>query len=389
MRVIHLITGLDQGGAEAMLEKLLLTGRRINPEIEQAVLSLAPPGIVGERLTRAGVNVQSLGLRMPRMVGQLWRLTHQLRRQRADTIVQTWLWHADLVGGLCARAAGNPRVVWNLRNSMPDLATTKLPSRVVARLCAALSGWLPAQIVCNSEAALHAHTAIGYDRRKCLVIPNGFDLRMFAPSATARQQLRASWGLAPEERLVGMVARVDVQKDHATFIQAAARVARITADVRFLLVGTGVTTDSRIRTLLNSLSLRQRFILQERREEVPPIMNALDVFCLASKSEGFPNVLGEAMACATPAVATDVGDVREILGDDRFVAAASDPEHLAACILNVLLLTPAERRALGLAQRATIQERFDIERVWGRYRDLYCVIAASRSRPEAASSANS
>jgi glycosyltransferase involved in cell wall biosynthesis len=389
--VVHLITGLDQGGAEAMLEKLLLTGRRINPELEQSVISLAPSGVVGGRLARAGIQVQSLGLRRPspRLAGELWRLVQMLRQQRAVTVVQTWLWHADLIGGLCSRAAGNPRVVWNLRNAMPGLETTKLSSRAVARLCAALSGWLPARIVCNSEAALRAHTAIGYDRRKCLVIPNGFDLRVFAPSASARQQLRASWGVAPDERLVGMVARVDAQKDHATFIHAAARVARDAANVRFLLAGTGVTTDARIRVLLQELALGERFILLERREDVPALMGALDLFCLASKSEGFPNVLGEAMACATPAVATDVGDVREILGNDRFVAAASDPQDLAARMLDLLSLTPAARHVLGLAQRATVEERFDIERIWARYRDLYRLIAASGACPEAASGASS
>jgi glycosyltransferase involved in cell wall biosynthesis len=388
--VVHLITGLDQGGAEAMLEKLLLTGRRINPELEQSVISLAPPGVVGVRLARAGIQVHSLGLRRPspRLPGQLWRLVQMLRQQRAVTVVQTWLWHADLIGGLCARAAGNPRVVWNLRNAMPDLETTKPSSRAVARICAALSGWLPARIVCNSDAALRAHTAIGYDRRKCLVIPNGFDLRVFAPSATAREQLRTSWGLAPDERLVGMVARVDTQKDHATFIQAAARVTRDAANVRFLLGGTGVTTDDRIRTLLQQLALSESFILLERREDVPAVMSALDLFCLASKSEGFPNVLGEAMACGTPAVATDVGDVREILGEERFVAAASDPEDLAARMLDVLSLAPAARRALGLAQRSRIEERFDIERIWARYRDLYCQILSSGPCPEAAAGAS-
>lgn len=104
---------------------------------------------------------------------------------------------------------------------------------------------------------------------------------------------------------------------------------------------------------------------------VQNIMSALDVFCVASKSEGFPNVLREAIACATPAVATDVGDVREILGDPRLVATAGDPASLAACINYVLAQGEEGRRALALRQRAEVEARYDIERVWDRYRDLY------------------
>jgi len=356
-----------------MLEKLLLTGRRMNPEIEQSVISLGQRDIVGGRLRSAGIHVESLGLRRlsPRFFKQLFRLTMMLRHQKSDTVVQTWLWHADLVGGLCARAGGNRRVVWNLRNSMPHLATTKLLSRAAATLSAHLSRWLPAKIICNSKAALLAHVAFGYDRGKCIVIPNGFDLRTFVYSADARQRIRESWGAKPAEVFVGMVARVDAQKDHATFIRAAARVAISMPAVRFVLIGTGVTTDLGIQALLLDLRLTERFVLEERREDVQSVMSALDVFCLASKSEGFPNVLGEAMACATPAIATDVGDAREIIGDDRFVSAVADPEGLAACILHVLSLGPEERHALGLDQRRTIERRFDIEQVWCMYRDLY------------------
>jgi glycosyltransferase involved in cell wall biosynthesis len=375
VRVIHVITGLNQGGAEAMLEKLVLTGRRMHPEIEQVVINLAELGVVGLRLARAGVSVESLGMGFSlRSLRQLPRLTARLRPGSAKTIVQTWLWHADLIAGLCARAAGNRLVIWNLRNSMPRHAATKPRSRVVARMCARLSRWVPAKIVCNSSAALRAHVAMGYCAAKCIVIPNGFDLRLFVRSASARSDVRARWGAAAGDVLVGMVARVDSLKDHATFIRAAAKVAAGTLQTRFVLVGEGVTRDRSVQALLAQTGLTARFILEERRDDVQRIMSALDVFCLASRSEGFPNVLGEAMACATPAVATDVGDAREILGDDRLVATVGDPQSLALCINYVLDLGEPGRRALGLRQRREIEVRFDIEGVWNRYRDLYVSI---------------
>jgi glycosyltransferase involved in cell wall biosynthesis len=373
VKVVHVITGLGQGGAEAMLENLVLAGRRADPQVEQSVVCLGRLGVVGERLLRAGISVESLGLGTvtPAALPRLYRLAAALK---GPVIVQTWLWHADLLGGLCARMAGNPRIVWNIRNSMPDLASTKRSSRLVARLCARLSAWLPARIVCNSGAALRAHTAIGYDRTRCVVVPNGFDLRRFVRSESARASLRAQWGIGLDELLVGMVARVDPQKDHATFIRAAADVATTMPQVRFVLIGAGVTAATQIAQLLHQLALQDRFLLVERREDVQDVMSALDLFCLASRSEGFPNVIGEAMACATPAVGTDAGDSREIIADERLVAPVGDAAALAACMRCVLTLSPEERGALGSAQRDSVAARFDIERVWRMYRDLYAAL---------------
>src|SRR5215469_7473946 len=251
MKVVHVITGLNQGGAEAMLEKLVLTGRRMNPEIEQQVINLGEPGIVGSRLAHAGVSVESLELGLsPRPLGRLPLLARRLRSEASITVVQTWLWHSDLIGGLCARAAGNRRLVWNLRNSMPRHAATKRASRTVARLCARLSRRVPAAIVCNSMAALREHVAIGYCAEKCLVIPNGFDLRLFSRSESSRNEKRTRWGVEPGDVVVGMVARVDPLKDHATFIRAAAAVVMRAPRARFALIGEGVTRDGDIRALL-------------------------------------------------------------------------------------------------------------------------------------------
>ncbi len=372
VKVVHVINGLGQGGAEAMLEKVVLAGKRVNPEIEHRVINIGRPGVVGTRLAGAGITVESLQMGPSlRSVHRLITLARRLRSKPVMPVVQTWLWHADLIAGLCARAAGNRQVVWNLRNSMPSHPATKPGSRRVARLCARLSRRVPAAIICNSTAALRAHLEIGYCAEKCVVIPNGFDLRAFVNSPGARSDLRARWGVAPQELLVGMIARVDPLKDHVSFIRAAARVAARMPQTRFALVGEGVTRDASIQFLLRETELSARFILQERSDGVQNVMSALDVFCLASHSEGFPNVVGEAMACATPTVATDVGDVRSILADERLVAPPEDPESLASCIEYVLALGERARRELGLRQRRRVASEFDIEHVWSRYRELY------------------
>jgi glycosyltransferase involved in cell wall biosynthesis len=372
MRVIHVITGLGQGGAEAMLEKLIMTARRVSPEVEQRVINLGNGGAVGERLAAAGVAVESLDLRLhPGALSRLLTLPRKLAPGARVTVVQTWLWHADLIGGLSARVAGNPRVVWNLRNSMPRHAATKPTSRAVARLCAWLSRSVPARIICNSRAALEAHIAAGYEGAKCVCVPNGFDLQRFHPSDEARARVRREWGVADGEPLVGMVARVDPLKDHACFIGAAAEVARLRPQARFVLVGTGVSSDAAIRRLIAEAGLNSRVILEQRREDVPDVMSALDILCLASRSEGFPNVLGEAMACATPAISSDVGDAREIIGDGALIAPVGDARAMAGCIIRVIDMREEDRRALGQRQRDSIGVRYDLPRIWQQYLAVY------------------
>ena len=371
-RIVHIITGLGQGGAEAMLEKLVLAARRAEPALQQQVISLGEIGVVGARLQAQGVPVLALGLRgaWPLLAG-FSRLVAHLRRQHAPLLVQTWMYHADLIGGLAARLAGHRHVVWNVRQTGLDGADIGPATRAVVRLCGALSGWLPARIVCNAQAAIAAHAALGYAADRFTVLPNGFDTQVFTRQAATGQALRRAWGVADDALLVGMVARLDPQKDHANFIAAAQIVAAALPAARFVLAGRGIPDDPALGRLIAQAGLSQQVLRLGQRSDVAALMSTLDLFCLSSRAEGFPNVLGEAMACETPAVSTDAGDARALLGDDALVAPIQDAPALAACVLRVASLAPAQRRALGLQQRLRIVAEYDIHRVWARYRALY------------------
>jgi glycosyltransferase involved in cell wall biosynthesis len=364
-----------------MLEKLVQAGRRLDPDVLQSVVVLGPLGIVGERLRASGVPVEALGMRMmPALLPAMRKLFTSVRATNDTVVVQTWLWHADLLGGLCARVAGNPLVVWNLRNSMPGNVSLKWTSTVVAKLCSLMSGRIPTAIVCNSVAAMKSHAAIGYRLDKCQIIPNGFDTRIVRRNETAGRAFRSSWGIADDQLLIGLVARVDPLKDHLNFIRAASLLAGRYPAARFVLVGDGTTTDVAIATELRARGLNDRFRLVERQSDVPGVMSALDVFCLSSISEGFPNVLGEAMLCGTPCVATDVGDTQVILGDDRWVAPPASPEHLAECVSQLLDMPAPRRREVGERQRTRMEHEFCIDAIWHRYLELYRRLAAGIPR---------
>ncbi len=372
LHIVHVITNLLQGGAEAMLEKLIHEARLADPGVTHEVVSLRSLGDVGPRLVAAGVKVRVLGLgRSPVALLGLGRLASWLRAAGPNVVVQTWMYHGDLLGGLAARLAGRRRVVWNVRQTGLDLRDIGRATRAVVRLCGLASRWLPTRIVTNAHAAIAAHAALGYDTKRFLVIPNGFDPAVFARKPEARQALRDAWGLADHELAIGMVARLDPQKDFGNFVAAAAIVARDLPAARFVLVGKGVPGDAPLSTLISDAGLAGRFILEDKRGDIPSVMNALDIFCLSSRKEGFPNVLGEAMACETPSATTDAGDARSVIGDDSLVARTEDPAALAQCILRIGRLPEPARREMGRLQRARIVERFSIARIWQQYHSLY------------------
>jgi glycosyltransferase involved in cell wall biosynthesis len=375
MKVVHVITGLDQGGAESMLEKLLLEGQRQDPDVQQEVISLTDKGIVGRRIEKAGIKVTSLDLSISlRGVAAFFRLVGILRKAGRGITLQTWMYHADLIGSIAALLAGQRRIVWNIRqvgSSPEDLSRS---ARVFMKVLARLSRRVPMAIVCNTNVGVKVHRQLGYSTARFSVIPNGFDTNVFCPDESARGEIRSRWRLLDEHFVVGLVARVDPKKDLGNFVHMARLVSDVCPSVRFVLVGRGVPTDEALSVQIQSLGLESLFVLEEQANNVARIMNGLDVFCLSSRSEGFPNVLGEAMACMTPCVSTDCGDAAVLLGSRDHVAPIEDPVSLSRHVIEIARTSLGERREIGRKLRKRIESEFSISSVWPRYRDLYEVL---------------
>lgn len=176
IKIVHIITGLDTGGAEMMMYKLLSLHDLARFDVQ--VISLLPAGVLGEKIRDLGIPVHSMqmksGLPSPTTI---WQLARLLRREKAE-VVQTWMYHADLVGGLAARLAGIRAVLWNIRASTLRAEVIRRRTVWIAKLCGRLSHYLPAQILCCSEAGVAFHRELGYAEQKMLVIPNGFDLKI-------------------------------------------------------------------------------------------------------------------------------------------------------------------------------------------------------------------
>ncbi len=371
LRVLHVITDLQQGGAEAMLEKLILSSALVSPEVTHEVISLRTLGVVGPRLIAAGVPVRALGMSSPvgslRALARLWRV---LSRQSSDTVVQTWLYHADLLGGTVARLVGLRHVYWNLRVAFDRPCFTRT-TYTVLKLCARLSRWIPRRIVACGPVVLESHVREGYTAERGVVLGNGFQLDRFHPEPGARDGVRAALGIARDALLIGTVARLHAQKDYVTLARAAADVVPRVPNAHFVWVGQGVDMDDELGRLLRSLGLESHVTRLGLRSDVPMLLGAMDIFCMSSRSEGFPNALGEAMACALPCVSTEAGDTVHLLGRRDWVVPTQSPPALAAALVRMAQLPAAARHRLGERNRARIATTFSIEQAWLRYLDLY------------------
>jgi glycosyltransferase involved in cell wall biosynthesis len=302
----------------------------------------------------------------------LLRLIFLLRRLRPH-LVQTYLYHADLLGFLAARLAGVPGVFWNVRQSSMDFSRYRRTTGLTVRLCARLSPRVD-RILVNSRAGLKAHALLGYDATRMVVVPNGFELSRFRPHFPSYGEVRQELGLSPRARLVGMLARFDPQKDYGTFLHAAGLLQARHPDVYFLLAGKGANFENPAfsRLLAATPVDPARLRLLGERPDPPRLLAALTVYVSSSAfGEGFANAIGEAMACGVSCVVTDVGDSADIAGDTGLVVPPRQPQGLAHALDLALSWPEVSRAARGAAARARIRENFDIDRIAARLESLY------------------
>lgn len=369
--VMHVISNLHDGGAEGALYRLCVYSAQYN----HVVVCMMDEGKYGPLLATAGISLHCLHMPQGKLTWKagihFWKL---LRRVRPD-LVQTWMYHADLIGGVMARLSGVRKVFWGIRHGNLTPGTVKNSTLKVARLCARLSKWVPTRIVSCSQQAMEAHVSIGYGVRQMTVIPNGYELSRYAPDALSGARLRAEWRIVGNTFLIGMVARYDPQKDHSNLMAALQQLKREGRAFHCLLVGTGMEgSNAELQHLLQKFDVTNVVSLLGRRNDVPAVMNALDVHVLSSLGEAFPNVVAEAMACGTPCVTTDVGDASYIVGDSGWVVPSQNAQALAKAVSQAMVMretAPDLWLSRKESSRKRIVENFSVERMVGAYSEIW------------------
>lgn len=375
MKVVHLITGLNVGGAEMMLYKLV--SRTDRERFHNTVVSMIDVGPIGQRIRELGVEVRSLGMRRgwpnPSALVALARL---LSRER-PALLQTWMYHANLLGSAAGLVAGTPQVVWNVRCSDAVLNQASRRTIWTIKASARVSHW-PSAVVVNSRAGQQLHVSLGYRPRSWHVIPNGFELGRFSPDGTARDAVRDELGMERDGLLIGLIGRDDPMKGLDTFLQGAMELNACYPEAHFLLAGRGVVpTNDALTAVIKGHPVERSVHLLGERDDVPRLLAALDVAVSSSRTEGFSNVIGEAMACGVPMVVTDVGDSALVVGDTGLVVPPRNPQALAKGCIELIEAGPEARRARGRAARERVREQFSLDRVVGAYEDLYASVGRS------------
>jgi glycosyltransferase involved in cell wall biosynthesis len=376
LKIMHLTSSLDIGGAEMQLAKLLArTDRR---RFQVCVVCLINVGSVGENIRAQGIPIYSLGMR--RSVPSLSAIREllDLIATEQPQILQTWLYHADLLGLIVGKLACVPSLVWNVRCSHVEMQHYPKLSRVVLTVLSRLSA-IPDAVIVNSEAGRAAHAMIGYRPKRFEVIPNGIEVDRFRPDISAREWLRSELRLSGESVIIGLVARNDPMKDHEMFLAAARQVCEKHSQAYFILCGNGVDkNNTKLNRLIGGLTEQIRFL--GGRADIERITAAFDIACSSSAfGEGFSNAVGEAMACGVPCVVTDVGDSALIVGSTGRIVPPRNANAFANALCELIQCGAEVRNLLGAKARARIVERYDSRAMAARYEHFYLSLCARPS----------
>lgn len=359
VRVALVIDRLGCGGSE---RQFVMLARALQQRGHSVVAMVFYPGGAFEsELRAADVRVRVLNKRGR---WDIWRFGLELARaarEEQPSVLYGFACVPNLALVLVKRLIPGARIIWGVRASnLPLKRYGRLP-RALGSVAVALSRQ-PDLVISNSFAGLVHAVKRGYPAHKLTVIPNGVDTERFAPCREAGARIRAEWNVNPSETLVGLVGRLDPMKGHLDFLQAAALLERQRRNLRFVCVGDG---DSGYRARLQAsaigLGLADRVRWVPHHANMAELYNALDILCSASiDGEGFPNVLGEAMACGIPCVVTDVGDSARVLNCSQLTAPSGNPATLAGRIATLLDMPDDQRARLAAEGRHRIMSEYSI-----------------------------
>lgn len=363
MKIVHIITGLKDGGAENVLYKIC----KYDDHNNHIVISLTIGGKYFLLLKKFGIKVYSIDMKFYSIFKffNLIKLLHELN----PDIVQTWLIHGDFIGGIAARLAGIKNIVWNILYSKLEISSEKLITIFLLRILGKLSYILPKLIIVISKSAKKNCLKIGYCKKKLCLIFSGFDFSLFKVNKYQKLLFRKKIKIQKHIKTIGIVARYHPIKDHENLLNALSIIKSNNKNFNCIFVGFNMNKNNReLTNKIKKLQLNKNVKLLGPIKNIPQVMNGLDVHILCSKSEGFPSVIVEAMACGTPCIVTDVGDARFIVGKTGWVVPAMNPLRLANAIESALLAIDKNKwKKRCIRARLRVKNKFEMKEMIKSY----------------------
>ncbi len=362
MKVLHVITGLGDGGAEACLYRLINETHRIT---DHYVVALRSRDKYSKLLSQNGIPVFHLNIDSPlQIIKQSFDLYSLIKKINPD-IIQTWLYHADFLGGILGKIA-HKKVIWGIHNTTLEFGKSSTTTILLVRILSLLSYFIPEKIISCSIASSNSHTALGYCKKKFITIHNGVDTNSFYQSHFLRNQFRTELKIQNSDLCIGMVARNDPQKDYSNFISALAELHAQNFPFKCVIAGSNT---NQLQAKVKSKKLENNILILGQRKNIQALMNGLDLLVLSSAyGEACPNVLLEAMACGVPCVATNLGDCKYILGDTGVVVEPKNHQQLSQAICN---LAQNLSKELSCQCMNRISQHFTLSKMVASYKKVW------------------
>ena len=371
MKILHIITGLNKGGAETLLCNLC----QFDKEHEHEIISLSYVKDSQSLSSMHNFSIHSLNFPVGKIrIFGLFKLYKLIKKIKPDAI-QTWLIHADLIGGIAARFAGIKNIFWGVHHTILLPGKVKFSTIFVLKCNAFLSNFVPKKIIYCAEKSRQIQESIGFNKSKGLVIQNGYDIKNFSQNDILRKDFRNELGCSNNTFLIGHVGSYHPLKDQSNLIDALAFLNKKGFNYSAVLVGKDLDhNNDDLVCKIRENELTDHIFLLGERNDIPAVMNGIDLFVLSSISEAFPNVLNEAMACGTPCVTTNVGDASLIVDNTGWVVSPKDPKAIA----NAVFKAVDEKQSDNLTWvkrknecHKRIADHFTLEKMLKKYKEAW------------------
>lgn len=364
--IIFIISGLGTGGAEMMLYKV--TKNLINKNINiKCIISLSKN--VDELVNYKKLNIRIITLNFKNLIFipfYFLKLVFLLLKYKPD-IIHTWMYHADFIGGLAAKITRVKLIIWGIRVTHSNEYHNNF-TKIIIWLCAKFSYFIPNIITSNSNQAVVDHIKCGYCSSIFKVIPNGFDLTKF----NHKINIRNSLSLDNDVVLIAHIARYHPVKNHIGFIEAAKLINFNYPNIHFIMIGQGIDYSNKIVVdKIKEYNLYHRFHLLGLLKNINEIISNFNFLVSTSYLEGFPNIIGEAMANNVICISTNVGDCSEIIDKYGFITQDTTSLSISNSILEAINMTNEEINNMKMNAKARIETKYNINYISNEYLRLY------------------